>query len=232
MNSHSKRLFVALIVSIIAHAGSIGYYIYSPNSSSSISNSPKQGNSFSLSLSQISNLNQNAILQATSDPISPKPSKANNKKTKQTKKVEKIQDISENKITQEEITQNDISSSDTSIAKADNEANVAGGSSSSGNASSDLNEGSNWQGQVLAAIQKNLSFPQDSISRRQKGKVKVKFKLINKDDFEFLQVVRGCGHHALDTHALKTIDKAKKDFPSQAIGRLITVDVIFDLRKI
>nr|MBP3724290.1 hypothetical protein [Campylobacter sp.] len=173
MNSHSKRLFIALIVSIIAHAGSIGYYIYSPKNSSSVSNSQKQGNSFSLSLSQISNLNQNAILQATSDPISPKPSKANNKKTKQTKKVEKIQDISENKITQEEITQNDISSSDTSIAKADNENNVAGGSSSSGNASSDLNEGTNWQGQVLAAIQKNLSFPQDSISRRQKGKVKV-----------------------------------------------------------
>ena len=232
MNHHSKRLFAALGISIVAHAGSIGYYVYSPDFSSSNSDFQKQGNSFSLSLSQISNLNQNAILQATSDPISPKPTKANNKKTKQTKKIEQIQDISENKISQEETMQNDVSSDDTSIAKANNEANMAGGSASSGNSNSNLNEGSNWQGEVLSAIQKNMSFPQDFVQKRQHGKVKVKFKLINKDDFEFLKVIKGCGHRSLDTHALKTIDKAKVDFPNQAIGKAITVDVIFDLRKI
>ncbi|MSN95810.1 energy transducer TonB [Campylobacter sp. FMV-PI01] len=110
-----------------------------------------------------------------------------------------------------------------------NDANIAGGNLASGISGS--SGGLNLNGLIYQAILKHKTYPDRAKKMRAEGRVIITFQLRNKNSFEILKIKQSSGIKILDEHALKIIDKAKIDFPSEAIGKSITVPINFNLKE-
>lgn len=117
--------------------------------------------------------------------------------------------------------------------KGENETNIDGGNRSSGEIST-KNQGaqSNLQGLIYAALKKHTTYPKEAISKRLQGKVVVKFKLLEKDSFEYIKVIESSGLALLDRHAVLIVKKSYKSIPKEAVGIDITAPIVFDTNEI
>ena len=158
--------------------------------------------------------------------IKEKPKEVKKQKPKETKKEVKKHENNHNK--NQKSSKKSTASSKTTLVKGSNDTSVAGGNRASGTGKG--GGGTNINGLIYKAILKHKTYPRKARAMGVQGRVIVSFKLKDRNNFENLSVTKSSGAKVLDDHALAIINKAKVDFPIEAVGTQITVPINFNLK--
>lgn len=82
---------------------------------------------------------------------------------------------------------------------------------------------------IRKAIEKHKEYPRNAKKMRHQGIVEVKFIYTKNGDIKNLEVIKSSGYSTLDEGALRSIQKASKDFPRLERDYRITIPIGFRL---
>ncbi|MDR1554556.1 MAG: TonB family protein [Campylobacteraceae bacterium] len=84
---------------------------------------------------------------------------------------------------------------------------------------------------IVAAIEKYKGYPSKAKRMHMEGLVTIKLKIDKNGNLIFVEVIDGSGYGILDSHTIRSVEKAAKDFPQLPRDMLFTVPISYKLDK-
>ncbi len=226
------NLALSFLLSSTIHALIIAGIVYEGRTHASLSNTQSPTRSLGISLSQISDSNTRQEAASSAPKPPPKPPHRK-KKMHHPKKKSIIQKPPCKECMHAKEESEEIPTPESEMAgniQAQNDFTSEGGARSSGEASLEIVEGgANLSGLVLSAIKRHTTYPPRALELGLEGRVYVKFRLLNADEFEYIEIAKSSGYIILDKHVKQILKSAKKSLPKEAIGVHISVPIVFNI---
>ncbi|MDR1461073.1 MAG: TonB family protein [Campylobacteraceae bacterium] len=84
---------------------------------------------------------------------------------------------------------------------------------------------------IAAAIEKHKGYPSKARRMNMEGLVTIKLKIDMNGNLILIEVVEGSGYMVLDSHTIKSVEKAAKEFPKLPRDMIFTVPISYKLDR-